>query len=61
MTTPPQGPRVVISHWLPALIFAALAIVPWLRQLRWRFTLRTLLIATTLVAALLGLVTWLSR
>ena len=31
---------------------------PWLR---WRFSLRTLLIATTLVAVVLGLIVWMSR
>jgi hypothetical protein len=30
-----------------------------MRQLRWRFSLRTLLIATTLVAVVLGLIVWL--
>jgi hypothetical protein len=33
-----------------------LAFVPWLR---WRFSLRTLQIATTLVAVALGLIVWL--
>jgi hypothetical protein len=37
--------------WCPALIFAALSIAPWLR---WRFSLRTLLIVMTLLAILLG-------
>src|SRR5262245_12610945 len=32
------------------------ALAPWLR---WRFTLRPLLIATTLVAVVLGLIVWL--
>ena len=44
------------AHWLPALLFAAVAAIPWLR---WRFSLRTLLIATTLVAVVLGLIVWL--
>ena len=39
-----------MPHWFPVLAFAALAIVPWLR----RFSLRNLLIATTLVAVALG-------
>jgi hypothetical protein len=40
-------------HWFPAVVFAALAALPWIR---WRFRLRTLLIATTLVAVVLGLI-----
>jgi hypothetical protein len=34
---------------------------PWLRQLGWRFSLRTLLIATTLVAIGLGLIVWATK
>jgi hypothetical protein len=48
---------LVISHWLLALIMGMLASAPWLRC---RFSLRTLLIVTTLVAVLLGLIVWLS-
>jgi hypothetical protein len=40
-------------HWFPVLLSAALCAVPWMR---WRFRLRTLLIATTLVAVTLGLI-----
>jgi hypothetical protein len=43
----------VVPHWLPALLSAALAVIPWFSR-SWRFSLRTLLIATTLVAVLLG-------
>ena len=38
-------------HWFPALLFAMLAAAPWIK---WRFTTRTLLIATGVVAAILG-------
>jgi hypothetical protein len=38
------------------MLFVAAAIAPWLR---WRFKLRALLIATTLVAVVLGLFVWL--
>jgi hypothetical protein len=48
-----------IPLWLPPIPTAVLAIAPWLRQIRWRFRLRTLLIATTLVAVALGLIVWL--
>lgn len=44
--------------WFPIALGATLAGVSWVR---WRFSLRTLLIATTLVAAVLGLAVWVSR
>jgi hypothetical protein len=44
---------VTVPHWFPALIFATIAAAPWLH---WRrFTVRRLLIATAIVAAILGL------
>ena len=46
---------VLISDWFLAIVLASLAAIPWLR---WRFSLRTLLIATTLVAVVLGLAVW---
>jgi hypothetical protein len=45
---------ISIPYWFLLLIFAAL---PWLPFKR--FSLRTLLIATTLVAVVLGLIVWL--
>jgi hypothetical protein len=47
-----------ISLWWPSLLTVALATLPWLR---FRFTLRSLLIATTLVAVVLGLAVWAIR
>jgi hypothetical protein len=41
-------------HWFLSALAATFAIVPWIHKLRWRFSLRTLLIATTLVAVGLG-------
>ena len=52
----PTAYRVRVPYWFPFLLSAAAAGVPWLR---WRFSLRTMLIATTLVAAALGLIMWL--
>jgi hypothetical protein len=49
-------PQVILPLWFPALSFAALA---WLIHLQWQFSLRTLLIVTTLVAVVLGLIVWL--
>jgi hypothetical protein len=45
-------------HWLLVLIMGALTAAPCIRG---RFSLRTLLIATTLVAVVLGLVVWAAR
>jgi hypothetical protein len=56
--SPLYGPeRIVLPHWLPALLAATSATMPWLR---WRYSLRMLLIAVTLVAVLLGLGIWLT-
>ena len=50
--------EVLIPYWLPCLAAAALAAWPWLKWPK-RFSLRTLLIATTLVAVALGMIVWL--
>jgi hypothetical protein len=54
-----SGPHDEFSlpHWCPGLISAALAALPWRR---WpdRFSLRTLLIAITMVSVVLGLMVW---
>jgi hypothetical protein len=41
-----------VPHWFLLMLAAGLAAAPWLR---YRFSLRTLLIATTLVAVVLSL------
>jgi hypothetical protein len=48
---------IFIPYWFPVLILAAMAAFPWIRWSK-RFSLRTLLIAMTVVAALLGAVVW---
>jgi hypothetical protein len=45
----------ILPHWLPALFLAAIAVIPWISR-SWRFSLRTLLIALTLVAVGLGVI-----
>jgi hypothetical protein len=52
---------VLFPHWLPLPFFVVLTAAPWLAKLRWRFSLRTLLIATTLVAVVLGLIVYATR
>jgi len=50
--------RIVVPHWFVILAVALIGSAPWIHL---RFSLRTLLIATTLIAFLLGLVVWSSR
>jgi hypothetical protein len=49
---------LLLPYCLPVLLFATLAAAPWLR---WRFSLRTLLVGMTLVAVGLGLIVYVSR
>jgi hypothetical protein len=44
--------EVIVPYWLLVLSTAALAAAPWIK---WRFSLRTLIIVMTLVAVVLGL------
>jgi hypothetical protein len=55
--SPPTQTYFLVPLWFPILLLAAAAALPWAHWLT-RFSLRTLLIATTLVAALLGLIAW---
>jgi len=48
-----------VPHWFPVVVSVTLATAPWIIQWQWRFSLRTLLIAITLVAIGLGLIVWL--
>src|SRR4051812_34606192 len=53
---------LAFPYWAPLILSAALAKATWLVRLRpYRFTIRALLIATTLVAVVLGAIVWLSR
>jgi hypothetical protein len=51
------SPDFVVPHWFFLALSAALAFVPWLSWST-RFSLRTMLILTTLVAAGIGLIVW---
>jgi hypothetical protein len=44
----------MVPHWFPVAILAAIGATPWIRWSK-RFSLRTLLVATTLVAVGLGI------
>jgi hypothetical protein len=50
---------LAIPDWFAILVTATVAAIPWLPWST-RFSLRTLLIATTLVAVVLGLIVWLA-
>jgi hypothetical protein len=52
--------RLSLPYWSMALPLASLAVVPWIKWSR-RFSIRTLLIVTTLVAVLLSLVVYATR
>jgi hypothetical protein len=54
----PMNVWSVVPYWFPTLACSLVALFPWLHKLRARFTLRTLLTATTLVAVVLGLIVW---
>ena len=52
------GRAVRFPYWSTVVICAAVASIPWLP---YRFSLRTMVIVTALVAVVLGLVVWASR
>ena len=51
-------PVAVIPQWSVILLCMPASAIVWLP---WRFSLRTLLIATTLIAMVLGIIVWVSR
>jgi hypothetical protein len=52
---------VQIPYWFPLVLCFAVAAIPWLGHSKFKFSLRTLFIATTLAAAALGIVVWADR
>jgi hypothetical protein len=48
-----------MPFWIPVLLMVTLAEIPWITVRR--FSLRTLLIATTLIAVVLGVIVWMTR
>jgi hypothetical protein len=53
--------NISLPHWVVAMACVAVATVPWLLGRQFRFSLRTLLIATTLLALLLGAIVYAVR
>jgi hypothetical protein len=50
--------QIIFPHWFVIICCATFSALPWFR---WRFRPRTLLIATTFVAVVLGLIVWLFK
>jgi hypothetical protein len=51
-----------VPYWFLVILSAFItAVTGWLPWKRWRFSVRTLIVATTLVAVVLGLIVWFSR
>jgi hypothetical protein len=50
-----RSASIVFPVWFLLILCIILATCPWISHVRWRFTVRTLLIATTLLAIILGL------
>lgn len=59
-TPPPYSLDVFAPHWFFILVFATFAMAPWIHWSK-RFSLRTLLIAMTVIAMILGTVIAMSR
>lgn len=53
--------EISAPSWLLVILMASIATIPWIRHLTWQFSLHTLLIATTLVAVVLGLAVYVAR
>ena len=56
----PNDYSVRFPYWFAVLLATGFAAFG-MQKLTWRFSLRTMLIATTLVAVGLGLIVWLTR
>jgi hypothetical protein len=61
ISTAGWGFEMFIPDWFLLITFVAMGAAPWIRQRSWQFSLRTLLIATTLIAVVLGLIVWLVK
>jgi hypothetical protein len=57
---PGRPNELVIPFWAPVALSGIFSTLPWVHKLRWRYTLRTLLFGTTLVAVGLGLIVYFS-
>lgn len=54
-----RGTGLMFPHWFAALLLGLVSMLPWLKApTSYQFSLRSLLIATTLISILLGLIVW---
>jgi hypothetical protein len=47
--------RAIVPHWFLVTATALLAAAPWINRIKWRFSLLSLFIVMTLIAAVLGI------
>ena len=59
-TIPQLGSVLIVPYWFLVLTSGSLAMAFQMRW-PWRFTLRSLFIATTFLAVVLGMIAWLDR
>jgi hypothetical protein len=62
IATTGRSVRIAVPYWFVTLLLAAFALIFWRKHTDgWRFTIRSLLVTTMLIATLLGLNALLSR
>ena len=54
----PTFTRVYTAHWLLTVVAGSLAVIPWCPR---KFTLRGLLIFTTVIATVVGVIVWVDK
>jgi len=57
----PNSSAVRIPYWFTIAALCSVAVFPWTPFFSWRFSLRTLLIATTLIAMVMGAIVYAAR
>ena len=50
--------RIYTAHWLLAVVAGSLAVIPWCPR---KFTLRGLLLVTTVIATVVGVIVWVDK
>jgi hypothetical protein len=56
-----SGTLLLLPLWLFAILAATAGVTPWIIAIRLRFTVRILLIATTLIAVILGAIVYAAK
>jgi hypothetical protein len=60
LSYPNHGTVLAMPHWFPLLLTGSLSAILWTKR-PLRFTLLSLFMVTTILAILLGIITWLAR